>query len=105
MRVEDTRILCPDALRDPLLHLQDLVPSLDQCRLEARDFRGLGQALIGALFKAVLDRNIPVEFEKRARRLIKENGRVIGVIAEDSSGREFRARARRGRPACRWCFA
>lgn len=63
---------------------------------EAGDYRGLGQALAGALFKAVLDRNIPVEFEKRARALVKDGGRIIGVIAEDASGKDFRAHARRG---------
>ena len=63
---------------------------------EAHDFRGLGQALIGSLFKAVLDRDIPIEFEKRARKLIKDGDRVIGVIAEDADGRDFRVRARRG---------
>ena len=63
---------------------------------EAGDYRALGQALIGALFKAVLDRNIPVEFERRARRLVKDGNRVIGVVAEDASGRDFRVRARRG---------
>ena len=63
---------------------------------EAGDYRGLGQALIGALFKAVLDRNIPVEFEKRARRLVKENDRVIGVVAEDEQGRDFSVHARYG---------
>ena len=63
---------------------------------EAHDFRGLGQALIGSLLKAVLDRDIPIEFEKRARKLIKDGDRVIGVIAEDADGRDFRVRARRG---------
>lgn len=63
---------------------------------EAGDYRGLGQALAGSLFMAVLDRNIPVEFEKRARRLIKDGPRVVGVIAEDANGKDFRVRARRG---------
>ena len=63
---------------------------------EAQDFRGLGQALAGALFKAVLDRDIPVEFEKRARKLVKHHDRVIGVIATDAHGRDFSVRARRG---------
>ena len=63
---------------------------------EAGDYRGLGQALAGALFKAVLDRNIPVEFEKRARKLVKYGARIIGVIAEDAHGRPFHVRARRG---------
>ncbi len=63
---------------------------------EADDYRGLGQALVGALFLAVLDRNIPVEFEKRARKLVKDGDRVIGVVAEDANGKDFSVRARRG---------
>ncbi len=63
---------------------------------EAGDYRGLGQALVGALFLGVIERNIPVEFEKRARKLIKDGDRIIGVIAEDAQGKDFRVRARRG---------
>jgi 3-oxosteroid 1-dehydrogenase len=51
--------------------------SLDEAILAERergDYRGLGQALAGSLFKAVLDRGIPVEFEKRARKLVKDGG-------------------------------
>lgn len=73
--------------------------TLDEATLaerEAGDYRGLGQALAGSLFLAVLDRGIPVEFEKRARRLVKDGDRVIGVVAEDAEGRDFRVRARRG---------
>jgi succinate dehydrogenase/fumarate reductase flavoprotein subunit len=77
--------------------------TLDEATLAERergDYRGLGQALAGALFMAVLDRNIPVEFEKRARKLVKDGandgGRVIGVVAEDANGHDFRVRARRG---------
>jgi 3-oxosteroid 1-dehydrogenase len=63
---------------------------------EAGDYRGLGQALVGALFLAVLDRNIPVEFEKRGKRLVKDGDRIIGVICEDANGKDFTVRARRG---------
>ncbi|MDE2301833.1 MAG: FAD-binding protein [Sphingomonadales bacterium] len=73
--------------------------SLDAATLAEReegDFRGLGQALIGSLLKAVLDRAIPIEFEKRARKLVKDGERVTGVIAEDAQGRDYRVRARRG---------
>lgn len=73
--------------------------TLDEATLAERergDYRGLGQALAGSLFKAVLDRNIPVEFEKRARKLVKDGDRVIGVVAEDADGRDFRVHARRG---------
>lgn len=73
--------------------------TLDEAALaerEAGDYRGLGQALVGALFKAVIDRDIPVRFEHRARRLVKDGERITGVVAEDAGGREVRARARRG---------
>lgn len=72
---------------------------LDEATLAERekgDYRGLGQALVGALLRAVLDRNIPIEFEKRARQLVKDGQRVIGVVAEDANGKDFRVRARRG---------
>ena len=72
---------------------------LDEATLaerEAHDYRGLGQALAGSLFLAVIERGIPVEFEKRARRLVKDGERVIGVVAEDASGKEYKVRARRG---------
>ncbi|WP_066553563.1 FAD-binding protein [Croceicoccus bisphenolivorans] len=73
--------------------------SLDEATLaerEAGDYRGLGQALAGSLYLAVLDRDIPVEFEKRARKLVKDGNRVIGVEAEDANGKTWRVRARRG---------
>jgi len=73
--------------------------TLDEATLaerEAKDYRGLGQALAGSLFMAVIDRDIPVEFEKRARKLVRDGSRVIGVVAEDADGRDFRVRARRG---------
>jgi succinate dehydrogenase/fumarate reductase flavoprotein subunit len=73
--------------------------TLDEATLaerEAKDYRGLGQALAGSLFLAVIDRDIPIEFEKRARKLVKDGGRVIGVVAEDADGKDFRVRARRG---------
>lgn len=73
--------------------------TLDENTLAERergDYRGLGQALAGSLFMAVLDRNIPVEFEKRARKLVKDGARVTGVLAKDANGRDFRVRARRG---------
>jgi len=94
-RVNPTKMAYP--VRGSLM--EAINGTLDEATLaerEAGDYRGLGQALIGALFKAVLDREIPVEFEKRARKLVKAGDRVIGVIAEDAEGRDFRVRARRG---------
>lgn len=73
--------------------------SLDEAALAERergDYRALGQALIGALFLGVVERGIPVAFETRARKLMKDGDRVIGVVAEEADGREIRVRARRG---------
>lgn len=94
-RVNPTKMAYP--VRGSLM--EAIQGSLDEATLAEReegDYRGLGQALAGSLFKAVLDREIPVEFEKRARRLVKDGDRVIGVVAEDAGGRDFRVRARRG---------
>ena len=94
-RVNPSKMAYP--LRGSLM--EAISGSLDEATLaerEAGDYRGLGQALAGSLFKAVLDRNIPVEFEKRARKLVRDGDRIIGVIAEDASGKDFRVRARRG---------
>ncbi|HZV10744.1 MAG TPA: FAD-binding protein, partial [Novosphingobium sp.] len=94
-RVNPTKMAYP--LRGSLM--EAVSGSLDAATLAERekgDYRGLGQALVGALFKAVLDREIPVQFEKRARKLVKDGDRVIGVVAEDAQGRDFHVRARRG---------
>lgn len=94
-RVNPSKMAYP--LRGSLM--EAISGALDEAALadrEEHDYRGLGQALVGALFKAVLDRGIPVEFEKRARKLIKDRDRIVGVVAEDVDGRDFRVRARRG---------
>ncbi|MEI6643539.1 MAG: FAD-dependent oxidoreductase [Novosphingobium sp.] len=73
--------------------------SLGEAELAERergDYRALGQALVGALFCAVVERGIPVAFETRARKLVKDGDRIIGVVAEEADGREIRVRARRG---------
>lgn len=62
---------------------------------EARDCRGQGQALIGSLLKGVLDRGIPLRRESRARHLITEGGRVVGVETE-WAGTTLRFGARKG---------
>ena len=94
-RVNPTKMAYP--VRGSLM--EAINGTLDEATLaerEKHDYRGLGQALAGALLKAVLDRAIPVEFEKRARKLVKDGERVVGVVAEDANGRDFRVRARRG---------
>lgn len=73
-------------------------PGLDSDTLadrEERDCRGQGQALIGSLLKGVLDRGIPLHRESRARHLITEGRRVVGVVTEEE-GRSLRVGARKG---------
>ena len=94
-RVNPSKMAYP--LRGSLM--EAITGPLDEATLAERergDYRGLGQALAGSLFKAVIERGIPVEFQKRARKLVKDGERVIGVVAEDANGRDYRVRARRG---------
>ncbi len=42
----------------------------------------LGNALIGGLRKAMLDRGIPLLLKTGLTRLVVENGRVVGIVAE-----------------------
>ncbi|MFY7834987.1 MAG: FAD-dependent oxidoreductase [Novosphingobium sp.] len=94
-RVNPTKMAYP--VRGSLM--EAIQGSLDEATLAERergDYRGLGQALAGALFLGLIERDITVEFEKRARKLVKDGDRIIGVIAEDASGKDFRVRARRG---------
>ncbi len=60
-----------------------------------RDCRGQGQALVGGLFKAIIDRDIPVVYETRARHLISDGSRIVGVEAEQERG-TVHIRARKG---------
>lgn len=61
----------------------------------AKDARGWGQALVGALLKACLERGIAPHLEHRASALLEEDGRVCGVSGETPAG-GFRIKARRG---------
>ncbi len=61
---------------------------------QQQDCRGEGQALIGSLLRGILDRAIPIHFEARARRLLRDGPQVVGVMAE-SGGRQVRYRARK----------
>lgn len=73
-------------------------PDLDPAELadrETRDCRGQGQALVGSLLKGVLDRGIPLHRESRARHLITEGRRVVGVVTEEN-GETVRIGARKG---------
>ncbi len=56
---------------------------------------GMGTGTVGHLFKACLDRGIEPLFEMRARELILDNGKVIGLKTE-RDGKDFYIRANRG---------
>jgi 3-oxosteroid 1-dehydrogenase len=64
-------------------------------RRTAADLRGFGQALIGRLLKACLDRGIEPQTGCTARRLTVENGRVAGAEF-DQAGERKAIRAARG---------
>lgn len=55
----------------------------------------LGNALAARLYKSVLDRRIPVLLERPARRLVLENGRIVGIVVTHE-GRNVAIRTRRG---------
>ena len=80
------------------LEREALDRSVPQDEIEARrarDLRGDGQALIGSLLKAILDREIPLHTSTRARELVlDDDGAVIGVRAE-RDGAPFNVKARR----------
>jgi 3-oxosteroid 1-dehydrogenase len=55
----------------------------------------LGNALIGMLRRSLMDRNVPLWLSTAARELLVEDGRVVGVAAEQN-GRTVRIRAEKG---------
>jgi succinate dehydrogenase/fumarate reductase flavoprotein subunit len=62
------------------------VPPEEIRRRAERDERGCGQALIGHLFKACLERGIDIATEHRATELIVEGGSVTGVRIDGPDG-------------------
>lgn len=71
-------------------------PSAEElARRQERNERGCGQALIGRLLRACLDRGIEPYTGWRARRLLVEEGTVIGVVFDTEEG-ERTVRARGG---------
>ncbi|WP_448624256.1 FAD-dependent oxidoreductase [Geodermatophilus sp. URMC 64] len=63
------------------------VPADEMARRQVRDERGAGQGLVGALLKGCLDRGIEPETGARAVELVREDGRVTGVVLETATGR------------------
>jgi 3-oxosteroid 1-dehydrogenase len=73
-------------------------PQLSEEEMEqrvARDLRGSGQALVGRLLRAVLAEGVVPQVGCRARELVLEDGRVVGVRIETPDG-EVVARAANG---------
>lgn len=58
-------------------------------------FVAMGNALVGMLRQAMLDRDIPLWLDTAAREFVVEDGRVVGIVAERAEQR-VRIRARRG---------
>mgnify|MGYP006190232371 FL=1 len=78
--------------------LDDGVNLLDPLLIGDRLTKGLvgtGNALIAGLLKAAVDRTVSLQRDVRVRRLILENGAVVGVEAEQE-GRTLRIGARKG---------
>lgn len=53
-----------------------------QAERRAADARALGAGLVAAFVKALLDRDVTIRLGASARRLIVEDGRVVGLVAE-----------------------
>ncbi len=61
----------------------------------AKDSRGMGQALVGALLKGCLDKGIEPHIEINTKRLLKEGDRITGIEI-DNDGDLIKIYARRG---------
>jgi succinate dehydrogenase/fumarate reductase flavoprotein subunit len=74
----------------------DATPDVDLIvRRQESDVRVLGPALVGSLFKGLLDRGVEVRTSSPARELVVGDGEVVGVEAEHDGRREAIG-ARRG---------
>jgi len=62
------------------------IPATELERRRANQERGCGQALIGRLLKACLDRGIEIRTGARARELCIEGGAVVGVRIDSANG-------------------
>lgn len=87
---EDPR---PMMLREtPVGGATEQVPAEELQRRIENDERGFGQALVGRLLKACLDRSIEPQFGVETERLLIEDGRIAG-IAGTREGAPFELRA------------
>ena len=72
-----------------------VIDPLEMQRRTSEDLRGFGQALVGRLLKACLDRGIEPQLSCRAHKLLVENSRVVGVEFEQD-GQRMTVKASRG---------
>ncbi|NLJ33813.1 MAG: flavocytochrome c [Firmicutes bacterium] len=57
---------------------------------------GMGNAYIKALSEAARAKDVEIMLETRGKELIMEEGKVVGVKAEDAAGKEITIRAKKG---------
>jgi len=55
----------------------------------------MGNALVAMLRRSLMDRNVPIWLETPARKILMEDGRVVGIEAE-KNGKRIRIRATKG---------
>lgn len=58
------------------------------------DEHGRAATMMNILAKKAQELGVRIFLKTPARKLLKEDGRIVGVIAEDASGKEIRARAK-----------
>lgn len=86
----------PMMLREtPLGGGSGVVPPEELQRRMANQERGFGQAMIGRLLKACLERGIVPHLNVETRRLVKDAQRVVGIEGQQD-GEPFTLAARRG---------
>lgn len=68
--------------------IPDPPSSEELARRQIRNERGCGQALIGRLLRACLDRGVEPVTSCRARELVIEDGQVVGVRIEGADGED-----------------
>ena len=94
-------VLIPAEERLPALRLvrhtphMDFVPGFQTADRPARESWVAGRAIIGGLWKAVLERGIPFAVSSPVRGLIARRRRISGIVV-DGPGGVIRVRARRG---------
>lgn len=86
----------PMMLREtPLGGGTGVVPPEELARRMANNERGFGQAMVGRLLKACLDRGIEPHLNAKTRRLLRDGGRITGIeIVRE--GRNLKLMAQRG---------